>query len=66
MSLHNSDGDKQVNQFANGLLTGLGAAVAALYFGWCLVNGIQRDQEYLEANDARIEREIERRAGWSN
>jgi hypothetical protein len=54
-----------VNQFANGLLTGLGAAVAALYFGWCLSTGIKADQAYLDANDARIEREIERRAGWS-
>ncbi len=54
-----------MNQIANGLLTGLGAAVAALYFGWCLSTGIKADQEYLEANDARIEREIQARAGWS-
>lgn len=54
-----------MTQFQNGLLTGLGAAVAALYFGWCLSTGIKADQEYLEANDARIEREIQARAGWS-
>jgi len=60
-----SDGDKQVTQFQNGLLTGLGAAVAVIYFGWCLVTGIKADQEYLKANDARIEREIQARAGWS-
>ncbi len=54
-----------MNKYKEGLLSGLGAAFFLAYMAWCISTGIQRDQEYLDANDARIEREIERRAGWS-
>ena len=47
-----------MNKYTEGLLSGFGAAVALAYFAWCLSTGIQRDQEYLDANDARIEAKI--------
>ena len=55
-----------MNKYTEGLLSGFGAALALAYFAWCLSTGIKADQAYLEANDARIEREIQARAGWSN
>lgn len=47
-----------MNKYTEGLLSGFGAAVALAYFAWCLSIGIQRDQDYLEANDARVEAKI--------
>ena len=47
-----------MNKHTEGLLSGFGAAVALAYFAWCLSTGIKNDQEYLEANDARVEAKI--------
>lgn len=47
-----------MNTYTQGLLSGFGAALAIAYFAWCLSTGIKKDQEYLDANDARVEAKI--------